>query len=322
MNDEMAGEIRHTIGATGTFVLRTVSGNVEIEGTDGDEAIVRAKGGNGHGGMPPLTVERTENALRVEPERRASGLFGTSLGRLGVASVDFRVLVPRSARVEISAVSADVAGRDLHGDQSYREVSGDLTLDDVSGRIALTTVSGDASVMATQPMEVNATTTSGDIEIAGGRLDLLRARSVSGDIQLSGELVPGPEHRVETVSGDLRLQSSGGLTVEASGPAVAVRSELSRLAGKMPDQRSLVIGDGAARLKFRSLSGDVHVHGARRVATAEPAEPPFAPPPPRPEAPPQPPPPPRDSLDVLRALERGEIDVDEASRLLEVPDRG
>jgi hypothetical protein len=311
-NDEATATVRHTIGANGSFTLRTVAGDVHIEGTDGDEVVVSARDGEGRSRPPSLSVHRTANALRIEPERTAGGILGGSLGRLNVPSVDFHVLVPRAARIEINAVSADISGGDLHGDQSYREVSGDLSLEAVSGRIAVTSVSGDVRLEASAPAEINATTTSGDLEFSAPRLDFLRARSVSGDVAISGELAAGPEHRIETVSGDLRLRPVGGVTVETSGPAVAIRSELSRLTGRMPDRNSVVVGDGAARLRFRSLSGDVDVRGAEPAHDVQPQQ----------EDPPQHADTTTNSLDVLRALERGEIDVEEASRRLEVTDRG
>jgi hypothetical protein len=135
--------------------------------------------------------------------------------------------------------------------------------------------------------------------------------TVSGDAELEGDLAAA-HHRVETVSGDLSLGLVGGLTLEVRGlstdgsGAVAHRSEGSR------ERRRYVIGDGAATLQFSSMSGDVVVHTARRVA----APPPATPPPPMPPAPPTPPLAPGEQMAVLRALERGDIDVDEASRRL------
>jgi hypothetical protein len=81
-----------------------------------------------------------------------------------------------------------------------------------------------------------------------------------------------------------------------------------------------VIGDGAARLRFRSLSGDLHVMGAggERGVKDQPFTPPAPNYPPMPPAPPAPPAPNApDSLEILRQLERGEIDVEEAQRRLE-----
>ena len=344
MNDNDLA-LRHTIGAGGTFGLRTVSGSVSVRGTDTDEAVVVARlsnGGRRHG-PPPLSVRRSENALHVEPEQKGAALFGASFGQRGVPSIDFEIELPKGARVEINTVSADVTAHGLAGDQSYRVVSGDLELENIEGRVALVSVSGDAVLRDGGALELEATTTSGDLEVQAQRLDLVRLRSVSGDARLHGAFNAGPEHRVETVSGDLWLEVEGGLTIEASGPKVSLSSALPGRVDDSRGSRGLVIGDGAARLRFRTLSGDVHVDGAgARRAHSRPATPP-APEPPVPPAPPTVPPfdadeptrayratrpddppaaAPREPLEVLRALERGEIDVEEATRLLEVTDRG
>ena len=90
---------------------------------------------------------------------------------------------------------------------------------------------------------------------------------------------------------------------------MAHRSEGSR------DRRRFVIGDGAASVQFSSMSGDVVVHARRAASRRRPRPAASAaastPPTPAPSAAR------RDSaadeqLRVLRALERGEIDVDEA----------
>jgi hypothetical protein len=55
------------------------------------------------------------------------------------------------------------------------------------------------------------------------------------------------------------------------------------------------------------MSGDVSVRAARRLTAAASAQPPE---------PPAPPPAPDERLAILRALERGELNVDEALRRL------
>ena len=97
-------------------------------------------------------------------------------------------------------------------------------------------------------------------------------------------------------------------------------------------RRQLVFGDGSAQLSFRTLSGDAELDsstattGRGSAAPAMPAMPPFPAMPPMPPIPPMPPMPAapaeqtdsaEDSLEILQALERGEIDVDEATRRLE-----
>jgi hypothetical protein len=301
--DVKGGPIRHQIGAGGTFVLRTVAGTVRIRGTDAAGAEVVAHDESGR--MPELVVRRSAGSLQVEPERQGRTFFGAHIG-IGVPDIDFEVTVPRGARVEIQSVSADVSGTSLVGEQSYKLVSGDLELVDGGGRIDAKSVSGDISVRGGDRLEVNATTTSGDLTVEADQLDALRLRTVSGDAVIAGRFASGPEHRVETVSGDLRVTPASGLTIEASGPVVGLRSSVAGRVTAERGQRGLVIGNGAARLRFRSMSGEVRVEGsddslAKATDLAEGDD----------AAGGQP-----DSLEILRAVERGEMDIEEASRLL------
>jgi hypothetical protein len=362
VNDQQDAQIRHQIGATGSLTLSNVSGSVRVRGTDAEDVTVIARDSSGD--TPQLVVRRSEGALLVEPERNSRGLLGGSFG-FGPRSVEFEVEAPRGARVEISTVSADVDAEGLAGEQHYKTVSGDLELAGAAGRLSIVTVSGDARIQADGTIELTGSTTSGDLRVRAPRIEVLRLRTVSGDVMVTGALGVGAEHAVETVSGDLIVEALEGLTVDSRRAL-----DLARREG-----RTSVVGNGAARLNFRTMSGDVQVSGAdddrvRRTVDSThdrpTAPPPQAPPvPPTPPAPPAPPRPstqaqndPRaatidaafgadedklfetdtrddvptetvaavpqhdGSLEILRALERGEIDVDEATRLLEVADRG
>ncbi|HEU4918807.1 MAG TPA: hypothetical protein VFT20_03660, partial [Candidatus Limnocylindrales bacterium] len=125
--------------------------------------------------------------------------------------------------------------------------------------------------------------------------------------------------------------------------------------GGRPGRRSIVIGDGTIEVQFKSVSGDLRVVGGGARSTMieppeppeppEPVEPPEAPEPPeppeRPEAPEPPGPRSRDAtspdtlhpdtlddpesarLAILRELERGEIDIAEATdRLARLDEAG
>lgn len=289
-------EIRHVIGATGTFSLHNVSGDISLRGADTEEVIVTARSSHGREDSLPLVVRRGEGSLSIELEQQAFSFFSHAMFR-GHFGVDFEVTLPRAARVEINAVSSDIEGRGLIGDQEYRTVSGDVSLESAGGRMALTTVSGDISLEADQPIEPRLATTSGDVELAAPEVRGLQVRTVSGDAEVRAAFDAGAVHTVETVSGDASISAMSGVTVD-------VRRGLD-LSGNGSRQR--VVGDGSARLRFRSLSGDLDLEGAMAHA-GERAQPsaPAAQPPQKP-----------DSLEILRALERGEIDVEEAARRLE-----
>jgi Toastrack DUF4097 len=329
-------EIRHQIGATGQLILSCAAGSVDIRAGDGGEAIVLARSESGRDDSLPLSVRKSDGLLQIDVADRGSlaALAGWFARRNGV---DFQVTVPRGARLTINTVSADVRSDMLSGEQSYKTVSGDLDLTAGGGRLRATTVSGDVQLRTTQPAELNVSTTSGDVRVRGAQLSRFDARTVSGDIAIDGELGAGPIHSAETVSGDLSLDPTGGVTVD-------IRRGLDLGGGP----RTLVAGDGSAQLRFRTLSGDVRVAGARRTgerqqarndrhdrirdrmerhaakraerfaaraarfADDSPTEYMDNAPQVLGQARPA-----QSQLDVLRALERGDIDVDEAARRLQ-----
>jgi hypothetical protein len=295
--------ISHRIGRTGRFSLNNISGDIRVRGVEGDEARVVARW-DGHSDDPmPLAINRGDGYLEIETDQKL-GWFSFRRG-----SIEFEIDLPLDSRVDITAVSADVEAHRLTGEQSYRSVSGDLVIDGTGGRISAVTVSGDISLTAVRPAEVNLTTTSGDVEAFAETFQPVRLKTVSGDMTLRGKFLAGPQHTVESVSGDLEIEAFNGLTVDTKRGL-----DLSK-----KDKRPMFTGDGSASLRFRSLSGDVRLSGVSTAQSA-PAASASAPEPAGPEPEPIGE---EDSLEVLRALERGEISVEEASRRLEgVGDRG
>jgi hypothetical protein len=310
-------EIEHDIGPEGQFALRVTSPDVEIRAIDGGTARVRieyelraASDANADEAFERLryAVSAGNGSLEISEPKRSSSGIGALAGILGLSGdrVEARIVaeLPRRVRLGLTGVSADVTVIGLRGVQDLKTVSGDLVLSDVGGSLSITGVSSDVSIRADEPVTLRAKTVSGDLSAFAPRLNDVHVSSVSGDIELEGDLGAGVTHRFETVSGDLTLGVVGGVTLQVRGlssdvdVSVAHRSEGSR------DRRRYVIGDGAASVEFHSMSGDVSVHAARRVAAPPPAQP--APPPMAEDA----------QLAVLRALERGEIDVEEATRRL------
>jgi hypothetical protein len=346
-------EIRHRIGATGQLTINNVSGSVELRAADTDEVVVNVRSEHGRAGWLPLTVRQSDGVLAIDVEKRGPmGMFGSLFGAND--GLDFEVMVPRAARVTVSTVSADIRSSMLSGEQTYKTVSGDVNMEPFGGRIQVTTVSGDIDARASKPAELSVNSTSGDAHVQGAVLSQFDARTVSGDIDIEAGLAVGPLHTVETVSGDLSIESPTGVTVD-------VKSSLELRRG---GSRGYVSGDGAAKVRFRTLSGDCHLAGARDMYEDDDDRrgrhrhegrherslerrierqvqrmtrgigpdfdfPPLPPTPGRQPMPPMPPAPPMapasrassyqppDQLEILRALERGEIDVDEATRRLQ-----
>jgi hypothetical protein len=310
--------IEHPIGSDGRVVLKVVAADVRVRGTDAERAAMRAtfEISASSEAEADAVFERTRmrvaagsGALAIEESNDASlgGVIGRLLTGRGSAEVDVELEIPRRARLVIETVSGDVTAEGLHGEQRINTTSGDLYLDDAGGSLRIETVSGDIVIRSVGAISARLQAISGDLALSAPRIEALRAQTVSGDVEIEGELARDGEFRMETVSGDVSFGLVGDATFEVRGISSDISSDIDhRIEGRL-DRRRLVVGSGEPVVVFSSMSGDLALRRPRRVASS----PAVA------EAPASPAAPDEDAqLAILQALERGEIDVEEASRRL------
>jgi hypothetical protein len=327
--------IDHPIGASGRLTLAVTSADVGVEAVDGDVARVRATfeiraGSEAEADSifeaAKLRVSLGNHSIELqEPDDRhvmRHGVLGALphiFGGSAEAELEVQLEVPHGAELRLATVSGDVNSRGLIGEHRYQTVSGDLSLVDCGGVVRVNTVSGDARLRGDESVVVRAESVSGDLAVSAPHLVGVRAQTVSGDVEIEGELEPSAEFRVETVSGDLVVGLIGGATFDVRGLSTDISSDIDHRVEGRHDRRRLVVGSGVPNFLFSSMSGDLAVRRPRRLA--------GIPTPPAPPGPPPPPAPPRASLSpeeqlgVLQALERGDIDIDEATRRLAGGDR-
>jgi hypothetical protein len=316
--------IEHAIGPEGRLIVGMVEADLRLKAVEGDavravatfeipaksdaeadELFERLK----------LRVDADSGSLRIEERNRRPGFAG--LARLfdGIRiGIDLEIDAPANCRLDVEAVSADVTSVGFHGGQRYKTVSGDMRLTEVRGALKVDAVSGDIRLDADGATGLQVHTVSGDLSLEAPSWVELRASTVSGDVEIDGRLEADHDHSVDTVSGDFRLALVGGATINVHGLSTDISASVPHRAEGPKDRRRLIVGDGSARLAFSSMSGDFNL--AKSTADA-PAPAPAAPAaPPAPSAPPAPRP---DAMELLRALEAGEITVDEAARRLAEP---
>ena len=323
--------IEHKIGGSGRLDLRVTSGDVVVRGTEGNEVRITANfeirassddEANQIYDEVQLRVDKRDGMLVVEDpgDHPSLGkLVGRIFAGLGQVELDVHVEMPQGAELRLDGVSGDLSVEGLDGDQRYNTVSGDLSLTRAGGNVRLNTVSGDATLRSASPIGLRAETVSGDLSLIGPTITDLRVSTVSGDVEVEGQLADHGEHRLETVSGDVMFGLVGGATFEVRGIASDVSSDLDyRIEGRQ-DRRRVTVGSGGPTVMFNSMSGDLSINRPRRLDRMVP-QPPSAPAAPAAPAAPVPAPAPTpsaaDQLAILQALERGEIDVEEASRRL------
>ena len=318
-------EIAHDLGASGRFALRVTSPEVELRASDDSTARVRVRlelratseeEADEIFERLRFHVRSGDGVLEVTEPRRSDAGIGSLIRLIGIggARIDEAAVsaeIPAATEIVFEGVSSDVTASGFIGSQHYRTVSGDMVLDRVAGSVRVRDVSGDVSVRADQPMRAEMNTVSGDVSVVAPRFDELRLATVSGDVELEGQFAEGGTHRVETVSGDLSLGVVDGLTLEVRGLSSDTRVSVPHRSEGSRDRRRYIIGGGEGSLLFSSMSGDASVHPGRRLsAPIQPASTTPA------AAPPAAGVDPDRQLAILRSLEAGEIDVDEAAKRL------
>ncbi len=311
--------------------------NLRIRGTDGDRVVVRSRDG------APLdddiVFEAAPNAVRIR-----DGDGGLRLGPVRIRtrrSPDLDIDLPRAAAVSLRTMSGDVEATGIGGASRWASASGDLRLAVSAGPVRLESMSGDAVLEASAAIALTARTVSGDLVATAPLLESLDASTTSGDVRVDADLAAGASHAISSVSGDVDVITASPVRLEAQTIAGDVRASGLHVTEGGRGRRTLVVGSGAVVLTVRTTSGDVRLRsrGGQGVVAPRRPVPPVAPGPPVPPVAPRPAAAPRpladeetqawnapepavdrreaERLNVLRALERGDLDVDTATRRLE-----
>jgi hypothetical protein len=175
--------------------------------------------------------------------------------------------------------------------------------------------------------QIEGNSVSGDLAFERCLLHGSDITTVSGDLRFDGDLSASREHRIKTISGDVRLALIGGSydiqfktmsgDLESESQAEVIREERR--------EKHIVIGGGAVKVAVKTVSGDLD---ARTAAGSVPVSSPGAtadqPSDPERTAPlgTSPDAAPAGVRELLARVARGELDVDGAAAALDSARRG
>lgn len=329
----------------GEVEILLTSSAVRVRPTDGDAVILRSHGDD------DLDDDFAIDARpgRVEVRDVQSGFRLGSLRIRTGRPPDLDIEVPRSATVAMRTVSGDIESSGLAGAVRLATTSGDLRVQADGGSVAAESMSGDVGIVATAAIAIRARTVSGDLTLRGPRFGALVAATTSGDIRVVGQLAERGDYALSSVSGDVELTTASPVRVDVQSVTGDVVSSGTRRAEGGRGHRTLIVGAGSIGVAIRTTSGDVRLHGVASLDAVPVApEPPEAPEPAQAPEPPEPPVAPvrnvaeaeaapnlvratadgggtgstdrreEARLEILRALERGDLDIESASHRLEI----
>jgi len=323
MATEERYERNFTVSECCELALKNVQGQVEVSGWDKPEvSVVAIKRLGTHWGAreafenTEVEMEQKGCQIYLRTRRQHEGGFFDWLwgGGRGPAPVDYTVKVPATSSVSISTVTCEVVARDIIGSLHARSVTGTVDVQRVGGNIILSTTNGKI-----QGQDLGGTlgvkSVNGGIDLRRCSLTSLQAKTVNGKISVETSLDPQGNYSASTVNGSCRLavpKDSRG-TVEARFANGDVSCELPcQLLDSSRGHWHGQFGGGGANITFKSVNGGLTIAVSDQVANV----PVAAPTPPAPSAPPG-----SESAEmaILKAVERGEMGVEEAlQRLTEV----
>lgn len=300
-------QLEHQIGPTGRFSLKVPSGSITIRGIDGDVARIRDL--TGRALADRFTIDSGTGHLSLEARWRFG--LGIQIGRS--SDEELEIEVPHSASVLIDTASADVEATGLAGPKRFKTASGDIALADVAGDLEVEAVSGDVTVTAIDRIDARVRTISGDLSLRAPSLTRLEAGTTSGDFRLDAELSGAGPFSVRSISGDMTIVSRGAFSVEAQTITGDLVTALEHRLSSAPGRKTLVIGRDGPILQFKSVSGDLQIVEPRDAAPHGATSPAAMPSGLDPAAASEPTDIATARLDILRALERGDLSVEAAT---------
>lgn len=228
------------LGAGGSVNVRNISGDVIVNGYDGQAVIVTA-----------TKTGRDRDKVNIEDRSSGSAVdVRVDYPDRCECDVDVRfdVKVPRNIAYKFnsfSSVSGNVTVTGVTGELIAKTVSGETTVNNVNGSVNATSVSGDVHVGKVEGT-VSAKSTSGEVEVEilslEGTASSMEFSSVSGDVHVK---LPG------NLDADVRLSTmSGGLKTDF--PLTIEESKYGT--GRKAQGR---VGNGSRPLKISSISGDI-----------------------------------------------------------------
>ena len=321
MSEEWMEQVFET-GPQAEVSVENVRGEITFEAWDEPRVHVTARR-QGERARVVMWGEGNRVEVRTEIEPRPDGGWGW-FSREQPPSVDYVVRAPRETHARLHTVSGPVRVTGVRGQLDVSSVDGAVELRDVEGDIYAQATNG-AVFGADLAGAVQAQTTNGSITVDAGRLAVVRAETVNGTIAVMG-LNAGGQVEARTVNGVLELSLADNVqaAVDASGLSLSVSLAVAYQAesqGRASWRGTVGRGQPGASVTYRTVNGRLQVSSASGAAETAPAAGSQTPLPAvetaatvgaQAAAPAMP----QSVKDILNAIERGEMTVDQALGLM------
>jgi Toastrack DUF4097 len=303
------------VGTPARLIISNVRGSVTV--LPGEAAVIAIKAfKHGNSSNTSNVVEMTQdNDGTVRVETRYNESFFGLLSH--PPKVEYSIRAPQNTHLEVSCISSSLNVSDLAGVFKLKTISGEMEVNNLSGPFKLSGVSGDITGSHLAGV-LELSTVSGRVKLLQSEFPNADASTVSGDLILQTPVSTGP-YTFSSVSGSVRMlvPPDTHCNAELNSVSGTIRSSLPASTTSIGHGLKITqVGTGGTSVRLKSVSGSLsfEVEGmpAMNVVTASTGAAANQPP-----IPPTPPPPsPMSTAEILEHIERGEMTVDEAIKMM------
>ena len=213
-------------------------------------------------------VERKVERQFAKAGRNMRG-FNIDFGRWS-GGRDYTIRVPHTCDINLRSSSGDISIHHVNGTHFIQSSSGDINMHHIKGNSLIGTASGDVSMHGIEG-KLGVRTASGDINITEASLKDISVSTASGDVTVNMLTAPESDFEIKGVSGDIDLILPGDsrLTIEVSTLSGDINSRFQHeMQSRGPGRgrtSTLNINGGGPTARLATVSGDISIHRGKSV---------------------------------------------------------
>jgi DUF4097 and DUF4098 domain-containing protein YvlB len=256
---ETKKEYRFEVGPKAKVSIINQFGGVSVKPSTGNYVLVNATIYS-----DKVEVDHAQSGSRVDVQSHL--LSGATVDN---SRVDYEVLVPADASVDMESSTGPLHAEKLHGDVEAEGANAAIDVRDITGsHVHVKTMAGPITLTNIRDGHVEIDSVSGDVTLNSVTGPLVRVSSTSGKIQYDGDFGYAGEYRFNSHSGniDATIPEDASVDVKAQSVRGQVQSDL-RLQPKV--HTSFLVKEGssfagtinkaASSVWLRTFSGKIHL---------------------------------------------------------------
>jgi DUF4097 and DUF4098 domain-containing protein YvlB len=256
---ETKKEYRFDVGPKSKVSIINQFGGVSVKPSTGNYVLVNATMYS-----DKVEVDQSQSGNRVDVQSHL--LTGATADN---SRVDYEVLVPADASVNIESATGPLHAERLHGDVEAEGTNAAIDVRDISGsHVHVKTMAGAITLTNIRDGHVEIDSVSGDVTLRSVTGPLVRVSSTSGRIQYDGDFGYAGEYRFNSHSGniDATIPEDASVDVKAQSVHGLVQNDVplqpkvhNSFLVKEGSSFAGTINKAASSVWLRTFSGKIHL---------------------------------------------------------------